>query len=129
MSGSVLYPDLKPLAQRVMSLIATLTNNTVNAIEEVTTTKADKVKGVSISIPTTGWTTSASGDYTVYRDVTASGMTANDLVILTPAEASKAAAKKAGIGCESMSGKLRIRARKTPTSAISATYHIIQGGT
>lgn len=129
MSKSVLFPEFRALAQRVMSLIASLASTTVTAIDEVKTAKADKVQGVSISIPTTGWTTSASGEYTVYRDVTASSMTANDLVILTPAEGSKAAAKKAGIGCESMTGKLRIRARKTPTAAISATYHIIQGGT
>lgn len=126
--SNILYPDLKPLAQRVLSLISSLTNSTVTALEGLKDTKADKVRSVPISIPATGWITSMSGEYTVYQDITANGMTANDLVILTPAAASLATAKKAGIGVESMAGKLRIRARKAPTAAISATYHIIQGG-
>lgn len=127
MSKSVLLRDLKSLAQRCKEQVATAAEASAKGIEELNTAKADKVREVSCTIPATGWTAAVYGKYTVYKDIAVSGLTAGDVVILSPAEESRNAAKQAGLGCEPMAGKLRVRARKTPTAVIAASCHIIQG--
>lgn len=60
--------------------------------------------------------------------MTVSGLTANDVVVVMIAAKSGSVADAACLcgDCKSMAGKLRIRAKHTPTAALSAVYYIVR---
>lgn len=87
--------------------------------------RSKPLKG-SFTIPTSGWSTDSTTGYTKYYDVTVSGVTANDRADVIIAAGSVNAAAACGL-CpvsETLAGKVRIRATKVPTAAISAEYWI-----
>lgn len=119
---------MKSLALRAKSEIAQLAQATVEAVDEVESLKQDKTQGVSATIATSGWTT-GTGSYPCYYDIAAAGITAADEVRVFLAPDSMKAAVDCGMSstCETLAGKIRIRAKQAPTSAISVEYRIEKG--
>lgn len=110
-----------------------------DAITEVSNAKADKnhthstyaakVAPKALTIPTEGWSTDTTiTGYTRYVDVTVSGLTASYTVCVMIAAKSASTAEAACLcgACESLAGKLRIRARNVPAAALTATYYIVR---
>ena len=97
------------------------------AINVLATGKADTPISGEITIPVTGWET----DNTVpshpnYIDIQMDGLLATDIVEIDVAPGSVAVARAANFSnTESYDGRLRLRAEKVPTAAISVQYHIM----
>lgn len=111
-------------------LYADFSTATVSAIEAVDASKVDKRNGISITIPTSGWTNDTSVTAYPYKyEISVSSITAKDLVTINIAPGSQAAATACRL-CptnETIAGKIRIRAAKIPSSSISAEYWIEKG--
>ena len=113
------------------NLTSTATDQSLSAAmgKKLQDEKAAKVATASLTIPNTGWGTDSSvTGYTAYVDVTVSGLTASDVVVVMIAAKSASVADAACLcgACESLAGKLRIRAKHTPTAALSAVYYIVR---
>lgn len=91
--------------------------------------KQDKQTSTSCSIPTTGWAKDATADYPHYYDLLVSGLTAKDRAEVTLAPASLKTAVKCGLcqTCETLAGKIRLRAASVPSAALTVEYWIEQG--
>lgn len=98
------------------------------AMEELDGVKADKSEGVAVTIPTTGWVQD-SGAYPWYYDIAADGVTAKDRADLVLAPASIAAAVACGMcpATETLAGKIRVRAVKTPEAEMRGEYRVMKG--
>lgn len=113
------------------NLTSTATDQSLSAAmgKKLNDEKAAKADMKTLTIPNTGWVTDSTvTGYTAYVDVTVSGLTANDVVVVMIAAKSGSVADAACLcgACESMAGKLRIRAKHTPTAALSAVYYIVR---
>lgn len=113
------------------NLTSTSTSESLSAAmgKKLQDEKAAKVATAALTIPNTGWgTDSTVTGYTAYVDVTVSGLTASDVVVVMIAAKSASVADAACLcgACESLAGKLRIRAKHTPTAALSAVYYIVR---
>lgn len=100
------------------------------AMEEMESAKADKPTTVAISIPTTGWATNAEfTHHSQYYDILVTGITSIDVAMINIAPDSSNVATDCGLYniCETLSGKIRIRANSVPTEAISGEYWILDG--
>jgi len=119
---------MKSLALRAKTEIAQLAQVTAEAIEEVEGLKLDKTQEVSATIPVSGWST-GTGSYPRYYDLTAADVTAADEVRVYLAYDSMQAAVDCGMSstCETLAGKIRIRAKQVPASALSVKYRIEKG--
>ncbi len=100
------------------------------AIYSALATLADAVvyPPIAISIPATGWQTGQSGEYTVYRDISAD-VTGNDGVDVALDVASSAKAGECGL-CpvvETLGGYMRFRAISVPTTNLTGEYRILRG--
>lgn len=97
-------------------------------MEELDGVKADKSEGVAVTIPTTGWVQD-SGAYPWYYDIAADGVTAKDRADLVLAPASIAAAVACGMcpATETLAGKIRVRAVKTPEAEMRGEYRVMKG--
>lgn len=91
--------------------------------------KQDKPKATSCTIPKTGWESDATSGYPKYYDMPVTGVTAKDRVEITLAPAGLSTAVKCGLcpTCETLEGKVRLRATSVPEAAIAAEYWIEQG--
>lgn len=91
--------------------------------------KADVPRATAVTIPVSGWSSDSTAGYPKYYDISVSGITANDRASITIAQASLAAAKACGMcpSNETLAGKIRIRAARVPTAAITAQYWIDKG--
>ena len=80
----------------------------------------------TITIPTTGWGNDSTARYPRYCDIAVSGLTANDVVRVYLPAAAQSAAIACGLCpvCETLAGKVRLRAAIPPTSAISAQIRV-----
>lgn len=114
--------------------LASQTTQTFEQVDEALATmdseKQDKTSAVDVTIPVTGWGTDASvEEYTKYYDLAISDVTANDRASVHIAPASLQTAKSCGIcpTCETLAGKIRIRAAQVPSVAIAAQYWIEKG--
>ena len=99
------------------------------AMEEMDGVKADKSEGVAVVIPATGWSQD-SGAYPYYYDIAADGVTAKDRADLALAPASiQAAAVACGMcpATETLAGKIRVRAVKTPEAEMRGEYRVMKG--
>lgn len=98
------------------------------AMEELDGVKADKSEGVAVTIPTIGWAQD-SGAYPWYYDIAADGVTAKDRADLALAPASIAAAVACGMcpATETLAGKIRVRAVKTPEAEMRGEYRVMKG--
>ena len=113
------------------NLTSTATDQSLSAAmgKKLNDEKAAKADMKTLTIPNTGWVTDSTvTGYTAYMDVTVSGLTASDVVVVMIAAKSSSVADTACLcgACESMAGKLRIRAKHTPTAALSAVYYIVR---
>lgn len=91
--------------------------------------KQDKPKGISCTIPATGWEKDETENYPNYYDMQVIGVTAKDRVEITLAPAGFDAAAECGLcpTCESLADKVRLRAASVPSADIAAEYWIEQG--
>ena len=83
---------------------------------------------VGITIPTTGWQESASGQYTVSLDIPAE-ITAGDGVDIVLSAEGLQAAQDCGLcpTVETLPGALRFRARSVPISSMTGEYRVLRG--
>lgn len=84
------------------------------------------VNAGSVSVPASGWKTDSNTKFPYYYDLSISGITAADRVDMNVSLASTDIASACGL-CplsEALAGKVRLRAKKSPTAAISAEYWI-----
>lgn len=127
---AVLQNQLKALAAESKSYAQQLSleiiQSTVNDINTLEATKADKLAGVNVTIPTSGWVDDKTGTYRYHKDIPISGITAADRVDLTVAVASMDTAVTCGLcpTSETITNALRIRSAVVPAGSISATYWI-----
>lgn len=118
---------LQEAVERLLDRIALVASTAAKSIEEMGSTKADKVKVIPLTIPADGWASDSVAGCPYYLDITVAGLTADDCVAVVIAPASAQAAMDAGMTCtESMAGKLRLRAKKAPAAALSASYYIVR---
>jgi len=103
---------------------------TKQQIDEALAYKSDKTTAVSFTIPTTGWETETGNSYyNKFYDIPVTGITANDIAVITISASSMSVAVECGL-CqtnETFIGKIRIRSASIPTNAISAQYCILYG--
>lgn len=119
---------LKSLALKAKTEISEVANAAAEAIEEVEGLKPDKAQEVSVTIPTTGWSTDTNA-YPKYYDLTADGVTPLDEVRVNPDPATAHNMTACGFcpTCETMDGKIRFRSTLVPTADILVRYRIQQG--
>lgn len=98
-------------------------------LEAMEAAKADKPTAAAFTIPATGWEKDDTEGYPQYYDLPVSGVTARDRAEVTLARSSLNTAFKCGLcqTCETMNGKIRLRAASVPAAAIAAEYWIEQG--
>ncbi len=87
--------------------------------------KADKATPVACTILSTGWKQDSS-DYPFYYDIPAEDVTQKDRADVTLAISSLAAASRCGLcpTCETLAGRIRLRAMAVPETALGAEYKI-----
>lgn len=112
-----------------VSALAQATAESVEEIEGILNEKQDASVPVPITIPATGWGGDSTSGWPKYYDIAVSGVTANDYaaVTLSPAGLITAAACNLCPACETLAGKVRIRAEKVPAAAIAAQCRIEKG--
>ena len=108
--------------------VAQVAQAAAEAMEELDGVKADKSEGVAVTIPTTGWAQD-SGAYPWYYDIAADGVTTKDRADLALAPASIAAAVACGMcpATETLAGKIRVRAVKTPEAEMRGECRVMKG--
>ena len=91
--------------------------------------KQDKAASVAVTIPTSGWGADSTAKYPNYYDIAASGVTAKDRVSVDLSAAAQGTAVVCGLCpvCETLDGKIRLRAASVPTVAMAANYWIEKG--
>lgn len=109
-------------------LISKLASTTAAALEEMDAAKLDKRNYLAITLPTTGWV-SSSGEYPYYYDVAIDGLTAEDLASVNLSHANMNKAKRCGLcpSCQTLTGKVRMRAKRIPSASITAQCWIEKG--
>lgn len=88
----------------------------------------EKLDGVPITIPDAGWAEDATADYPHYCDIPVAGMTVQDRAKIDLSPASQKTAAVCGLcpSCETLEGKVRVRAASVPASAMEANCWIEQ---
>lgn len=83
----------------------------------------------SVTIPITGWGSDSTADYPKYYDIAVTGVTASDRASVDIGSASLVAAVACGMfqTCETLAGKIRLRAAGVPAAALTANYWIEKG--
>ena len=106
--------------------IQQLAKAALEAIEALGNAKEDKVKAASVIIPTTGWKqNSANTQYPYYYDIAVEGVTPADLaVVILPDSTDKLGIEQIN---DTISNAVRIQAKATPSSVISAVIWILGG--
>lgn len=112
-----------------VSLMLKVVEETGKDLEAMDTSKADKPAAVPVTIPITGWGSDSTEGYPNYYDIAVSGATAKDRAEVTLAPSGMETAVRCGIcqTCETLTGKIRLRAASVPASEIAAEYWIEQG--
>lgn len=120
----------KDTLQFALEQVVKFSKAALDAIKEVEAAKSDKRNAVSVTIPTSGWTSDTSVSAYPYKyEISVSSITAKDLVIINISPGSQATAIACGL-CptnETVAGKIRIRAVKTPSTSMQAEYWIEKG--
>ena len=87
----------------------------------------------AFTIATSAWleNTSETSEFVYYADITVNGLTANDYAEVNFNRVSQSIAATANVCAagETMSGKIRIYAKNTPSDSISGEYIITKGAT
>lgn len=92
-------------------------------------TGKDRLTGVPITIPAAGWAEDETADYPHYCDIPVDGVTAQDRAKIDLAPAAQGTAAACGLcpSCETLEGKIRLRAAIVPVAAMAAECWIEQG--
>ena len=84
-----------------------------------------------ITIPASGWALDAeeATDYKYYTEISVTGIEAWDVAEITLARGSYSTARLCGLcrECETLAGKIRLRAQRIPAAAMAATCEIRPG--
>lgn len=115
--------------QRVIGVVAQVAQAAAQDVAALEAGKADKVSGVLVTIPATGWESDGTAGYPRYYDIKAAGVTAMDRasVDLSPTSQGTAAACGLCPACETLEGKIRLRAANAPAVAMTANFWIEKG--
>lgn len=83
----------------------------------------------SVTIQTTGWSSDGTAAYPKYYDIAVSGVTEKDRASVDIAPASLGTAAACGLcpACETLAGKIRLRAVSEPAASMAADYWIKKG--
>ncbi len=133
MGKSPLIEQLRACAAAARNHAIQLALETIESVsidlEAVEGKKADKPKAVFCVITPSGWKNDKAEKYPHYYDIAVSGATVKDRAEVTLAASSLEAASDCGLcqTCETMDGKLRLRAVSAPTADLSVEYWIEQG--
>lgn len=121
--------QMQTAMQRVKNVIAQVAQAAAQDVEVLETGKADKLSGVLVTIPAAGWESDGAAGYPRYYDINAAGVTDMDRasVDLSPASQGTAAACGLCPACETLEGKIRLRAANAPAAAMTANYWIEKG--
>ena len=120
-------------AENAGTAVVKLSETMKKGFEEIEDALNDFPKATSFSIPAeaSAWTKDDE-EQSVYKyryDVTAEGVTAADVAIVTISRSGFSSARLCGL-CpqnETLSGKIRLRAKSVPTSSIAAEYYVCPG--
>lgn len=87
------------------------------------------VSAVSVTIPTTGWNSDSTVAYPKYYDIAVSSVTVKDRASVDIAPAAMGTAVACGMcpACETLEGKIRLRAVSVPAKSMTANYWIEKG--
>lgn len=133
MSKITVIDHLRSLAQEAKNfangLVSSLATATTEAIEELADVKADKPGATALTIPVSGWSSDSDTNWPKYYDIAVEGVTAADRAEITLAPGGMSTAKACGLcpTCETLTGKIRVRATSVPAAAIAAEYWIENG--
>lgn len=113
------------MAQAWAKDLAALTAEDVGAASESHT----HISATPVTIPKTGWGSDSTATYPKYYDIAVSGVAASDRanVDIAPTALSTAAACGLCPTCETLAGKIRLRAVRVPAASMAATYWIEKG--
>ncbi len=122
---------LNGMAAGVNGSIAAVGRAAAVALDEMAARKADRPLSGSVAIKTSSWAAEPGGiaSYPYYCDIAVSGVTANDHADVVIAPASMDVAVSCGIcpSCQTVAGKIRLRAAAVPTASITVGYEIRKG--
>lgn len=84
----------------------------------------------SLTIPNTGWTAEVNGPYTQKLVLSVKGITPSSIVNVTIGIESEEVAQDCGLSStnESGEGTITFYAESVPSTAIQATYYVLEGG-
>ena len=142
--------QLEAAVQKVKALILQVIQSTAQDIKKLTAadvgaatenhthTAADvgaapashtHISPTSVTIPKTGWNSDSTAKYPKYYDIAVTGVTASDRANVDIAPAALGTAEDCGLcpACETLAGKIRLRAVSVPTETMTATYWIQKG--
>ena len=121
--------QMKTALGQLKNLMAQVTRAAVQDIAALDGRKQDKATAGSVTIPATGWGSDSTAGYPKYYDLAVSGVTASDRAELTLAPAALSTATACGLcpTCETLAGKVRLRAASVPAVAMAANYWIEKG--
>ena len=106
--------------------LAELLSASVQKTGEALDAKQDAPLCASCTISVSGWSTDNVSGYPKYFDISVQGVTAKDRAQVTLSPASLGIASNCGLccTCETLDGKIRLRAKSIPTAAMTAEYWV-----
>ncbi|MBQ8699521.1 MAG: hypothetical protein IJ521_11085 [Schwartzia sp.] len=120
-------------AEQAGSAVTQLSQAMRQGFQEIEDALNDFPTATPFSIPAnaSSWTLDSEEetDYKWHYDVTAEGVTAADVAIVTISRSGMEAARRCGL-CpqnETLAGKIRLRAMSVPPSSIAAEYYVCPG--
>ena len=121
--------QLKAAMLQVKDVMAQVAQAAAQDLAALKESKADKLTGVSIVIPAEGWEQDNTAGDPRYCDIAVTGVTARDRVCMNLAPSALTIAAACGLCpvCETLNGKIRLRAVSIPTAAMTANYWIEAG--
>lgn len=110
-------------------LAAEVADAALEALFEMGENKADKPMALPLTIAGSGWIRTGTGSFPYVCDSAVQGVTGSDRINVTVTESSAQTAMDCGLCpvCESLDGKLRLRAQKAPSADISVEIWIERG--
>lgn len=103
----------------------------MNRIEQNIKELSEKtIEQKSLTIPNTGWTAETNGPYTQKLVLPVEGITDSSIVNITINLVSEEVAQDCGLASinESGEGTVTFYAESVPSTAIQATYYVLEGG-
>lgn len=122
--------SIKQTADAAATGVIQLSNALNQSVSEIEEALNDVPIAHSVTIPANGWTYNSSlGDYSYYYDITATGVTANDLPVVSVAPSSLSTTANCELcpTCESLANAIRVYTKYVPDSAITVSWWAIEG--